>query len=81
MQHFVLGVEGWCWKVPFEYVTRQLMVCIFMFVSAATPFDPLLPAKGSTLRGGILTLFLVLLISTLIMSQFVSKNLKISPNF
>jgi len=34
--------------------------------NSATPFDPLLPAKGSTLRGGILTSLLVLLISTLI---------------
>ena len=38
-----------------------------MFVSASTPFDPLLPANGSALRAGILTSFLVLLISTLIM--------------
>eukprot|EP00093_Oithona_nana_P002116 02116.XXX_19023_33521_1 [CDS] Oithona nana genome sequencing. len=34
--------------------------------NSATPFDPLLPAKGSTLRGGIFTSLLVLLISTLI---------------
>ena len=40
---------------------------VHFYVPAATPFDPLLPAKGSTLRGGILTSFLVLLISTLIM--------------
>ena len=55
------------WRFFKTILLLILTTVLFLSVSAATPFDPLLPAKGSTLRGGILTSFLVLLISTLIM--------------